>query len=73
MTDVLLFYIKLKQLNSFVANTDLEALKSYVTAKDDEKYKDLPEGIIVVDMTHNYIKAKELELRLDLNMTVYIY
>lgn len=45
-------------------------LKNYVVAKDDIRYKDLPEGIILVNMTHNYLKAKCLELRLDKSMTV---
>jgi len=50
--------------------TNMASLQSWVTKKDHQEYKSLPEGFVSVSCTHNFLKKELKELRLDLHATV---
>lgn len=51
-------------------NTDMEALKDYVTAYDGHEHDFVADNIVCVLLTHNLLKSKGLDVRLDLDETV---
>jgi len=51
-------------------NSDLLALKSYITAKDEIQYDLVQQGVVVLDWTHsNLIQNKQIEIRFYLYCT----
>lgn len=52
--------------------SDLAALRSYVTAADGEQFSKLPEGVVSVNVSHSNITARMIELKFDLHQTVRI-
>ena len=51
---------------------DLDLLRAYVTAKDGHEYDNLDNGIVSLDLTHNYLKVYIHDIRLPLTSTVVI-
>lgn len=51
-------------------DSDLAALKEYVTATDGEQFSRLPEGVVSINISHSNISARMIELKLDLHQTV---
>ena len=48
----------------------MNELASYITAKDGTQWDGLAEGTVCVDVTHQYLKQRHLELRFDLHTTI---
>ena len=48
----------------------LATLKNYVTQKDGHEYDLLADGLVSVTVTHNYLTAKMISIRLDLHTTI---
>ena len=48
----------------------MNELAAYITAKDGEQWDGLAEGTVAVDVTHQYLKQRHLELRFDLHTTI---
>lgn len=51
-------------------NTDLLALQSYVTAKDDSQYDNVRQDTVVLDLTHSNLMQRHVEIRFDLHDTL---
>ena len=53
-----------------IANEDLLALQSYVTATDSTQYDSLAAGTVVLDLTHSNLRQRHAEIRFDLHETI---
>ena len=51
-------------------NSDLLALKSYITAKDETRYDTVSKGTVILDLTHSNLKQRHIEIRFDLHDTL---
>ena len=49
---------------------DMASLRAYVTAADDRHYATVPEGTVALQVTHSNLRAKMLDIRLDMHSTV---
>ena len=49
---------------------DMRALRSFVTAMDDQQYDNVPEGIVCLLITHSNLKLQMVDIRLDLHSTI---
>lgn len=47
-------------------NSDMNALRHYITANDDNQYDSLHKSTLMVDMTHSNLKQRHIEIRMDL-------
>jgi len=48
----------------------MDCLKTWVTSKDDVQNKYLQDGIVVVNVTHNFLRKEMKEIRLELHATI---
>eukprot|EP00937_MAST-01D_sp_MAST-1D-sp2_P004760 g4760.t1 len=48
----------------------MNELASYITAKDGTQYDGLAEDTVCIDVTHQYLKTRHLELRFNLHSTI---
>jgi len=48
----------------------MNELAAYITEKDGSQWDGLAEGTVCVDVTHQYLKQRHLELRFDLHTTI---
>ncbi|KAH8054080.1 hypothetical protein JL721_10576 [Aureococcus anophagefferens] len=53
-----------------INNHQMRGVKDWVTARDDEQWSLLPEGMVAVNVSHSNLSQKMLELRFDLHQTV---
>ena len=53
-----------------INNSDLLALKSYITGKDGTQYAHVQQGVVVLDLTHSNLIQKHIEIRFDLHDTL---
>lgn len=53
-----------------IKNHEMNAVAGWVTQKDSDQWKLLPEGMVAVNVTHSNLKQKMLELRFDLHQTI---
>lgn len=51
-------------------NPDTQAVRDYVTARDHLEYESLAEGLVSVLVSHSNLRAKMVELRLDLHSPI---
>jgi hypothetical protein len=51
-------------------NSDLLALRAYVTRKDATQYNDLPQDMVLLDLTHSNLKQQHIEIRFYLTDTL---
>jgi len=49
---------------------DAQALRDYITAGDQARYDLLPQGVVMVGVTHSNLTMSMPDIRLDLHMTV---
>lgn len=49
---------------------DLDLLHAYVTAKDGHEHDYLDEGIVSIDITHNYLKVRMHDVHIPRSATV---
>ena len=49
-----------------INNHQMRGVKDWVTARDDEQWSLLPEGMVAVNVSHSNLSQKMLELRLSL-------
>ncbi|RQM12726.1 hypothetical protein KXD40_006173 [Peronospora effusa] len=49
---------------------DMRALRSFVTAMDDQQYDNVPDGIVCLLITHSNLKLQMVDIRLDLHSTI---
>jgi tubulin-folding cofactor B len=49
---------------------DMQALREYITAKDGYEYENLAENMVSLHITHNNLKMKMVDIRLDKHLTV---
>lgn len=57
-------------MSSVPKNSDLLALKAYVTRKDATQYNDLPQDMVLLDLTHSNLKQQHIEIRFYLTDTL---
>jgi len=48
----------------------LQAIRDYVTAKDNEQYSNLPEGIVSLTISHSNLQQRLIELKFDLRDSI---
>ena len=48
----------------------MRELRAYITAKDNEQYTNLANGLVMLSVTHENLIQKHVELKFDLHMTV---
>eukprot|EP00941_MAST-03F_sp_MAST-3F-sp1_P003200 g3200.t1 len=53
-----------------MAALTMRSLLDYVKAKDEDPYANLAEGMVSITLTHNLLKRKMIEIRLDLHTTI---
>jgi len=53
-----------------IKNQDLLALKNYVLAGDATAYSSLPEGSLILDLSHSNLKQRHVEIRFDMHDTI---
>ena len=49
----------------------MTALRHHITCMDDYQYERLPEGVVMLTVTHSNLMQKHVELRFDLHSTVF--
>ena len=53
-----------------INNHEMRGVQDWVTARDDENWTLLPEGVVCINVTHSNLNQKMLELRFDLHQTI---
>ena len=53
-----------------INNHEMRGVQDWVTARDEENWTLLPEGVVCINVTHSNLNQKMLELRFDLHQTI---
>ena len=58
-------------MNTRLTQEDLDAVRSYVTARDGHEYDYVEDGIVCFDITHNYLKVRIHSVHIPILSTVF--
>lgn len=70
MAHFIIFFPPLIVMSIGLYKEDIDAVRSYVTAKDGHEYDYVEDGIVCFDVTHNYLKVRMHDIRMPLSSTV---